>query len=346
MNRRPKEMTGLAALVIINLWVAPAALGATSKARSFQFTYEFVIRDVPAGTKRLRLWIPVASSDSNQRVTLKQKQSPVVLRLTRDSEYGDRMLYGVIDHPTQAEYRFSLSYEVTRREFSKGGYQALLHPNSSDAPQKAPVELARYLEADQLVPVDGKMKSLADINTQGKSGEIEKAYALYDYVFHTLRYDKSGTGWGRGDSLWVCDSKHGNCTDFHSLFISLARAERIPARFEIGFPLPANAHEGAVPGYHCWAEFYVKETGWVPVDISEAWKDPAKHDYFFGTLDSNRLQFSMGRDLTLVPKQDGAAVNYFVYPYVEADGKPYDKVERKFAFRDGQPTPVGSTAGR
>ncbi len=70
------------------------------------------------------------------------------------------------------------------------------------------------------------------------------------------------------------------------------------------------------------------------MDISEAWKDPSKHDYFFGTLDASRVQFTVGRDLTLVPKQDGPPLNYFIYPYVEVDGKPYEKVEKKFAFRE------------
>ena len=163
-------------------------------------------------------------------------------------------------------------------------------------------------------------------------GTVAKAHALYDYVFQTVRYDKSGTGWGRGDSLWVCDSRHGNCTDFHSLFISLARAEGIPARFEIGFPISSRT-AGTIPGYHCWAEFYVAGLGWVPVDISEAWKDPRKHDYFFGSLDANRVQFSVGRDLVLKPRQDGDLVNFFIYPHVEVDGKSFD-VSKRFSFQE------------
>jgi transglutaminase-like putative cysteine protease len=186
------------------------------------------------------------------------------------------------------------------------------------------------------------MMELAKENTRGKQGAVEKAYALYDYVFHTLRYDKSGTGWGRGDSLWACDAKHGNCTDFHSLFISMLRAEKIPARFEIGFPLPTDTRQGEIPGYHCWAEFYVDGPGWIPVDISEAWKDQSKHDYFFGTLDANRVQFTIGRDITLTPKQEGPPLNYFVYPYVEVDGQPYEKLGKKFAFRES--TPAGTAA--
>jgi transglutaminase-like putative cysteine protease len=242
------------------------------------------------------------------------------------------MIYAEFRHPGSSSVTFSVEYEVTRREFSRGDSAQLMRFNLE--PTRPTEAVDRFLLADRLVPIDGRMKALAEQNTQGKQGPVEKAYALYDYVFHTLRYDKSGTGWGRGDSLWACDSKRGNCTDFHSLFISLMRAEGIPARFKIGFPLPADSPAGqsVIAGYHCWAEFYLHRLGWVPVDISEAWKNPSKHDYFFGSIDANRVQFTTGRDLTLQPKQDGSPLNYFIYPYVEVDGQPYDAVDRKFTF--------------
>jgi transglutaminase-like putative cysteine protease len=114
----------------------------------------------------------------------------------------------------------------------------------------------------------------------------------------------------------------------------MLRADGIPARFDIGFPLPENKDKGDIAGYHCWAEFHAPKTGWVPVDISEAWKAKEKQDYFFGSVDANRVQFSTGRDITLSPRQDGPALNYFVYPYVEIDGKPYDKLDKKFSFEE------------
>ena len=83
--------------------------------------------------------------------------------------------------------------------------------------------------------------------------------------------EKSGTGWGRGDAMFACDARTGNCTDFHSYFIALARAVGIPARFAIGATIPADKTEGTIEGYHCWAEFFA-DGRWVPVDISEAWK--------------------------------------------------------------------------
>jgi hypothetical protein len=70
------------------------------------------------------------------------------------------------------------------------------------------------------------------------------------------------------------------------------------------------------------------------VDISEAWKAPARHDFFFGHLDANRVQFSVGRDLILAPRQQGDALNYFIYPYAEVDGQPYSAIDKRFSFKE------------
>jgi transglutaminase-like putative cysteine protease len=160
------------------------------------------------------------------------------------------------------------------------------------------------------------------------------ARAIYNHVVSTVKYDKSGTGWGRGDIYYACDARRGNCTDFHAIFIGYARAMGIPARFAIGFPLPADRGAGKISGYHCWAEFYAKGIGWVPVDASEAAKNPAKREYFFGAHDENRVELSKGRDVLLTPKQQGDPLNYFVYPYAEVDGKAYTSIETSYSFKD------------
>jgi hypothetical protein len=59
-----------------------------------------------------------------------------------------------------------------------------------------------------------------------------------------------------------------------------------------------------------------------------------KKDYFFGAHDVDRVQFTLGRDLKLSPAQQGDPLNYFVYPYVEIEGKPYPNVSNAFSFAD------------
>jgi transglutaminase-like putative cysteine protease len=205
-------------------------------------------------------------------------------------------------------------------------------------PVKKTREKKKDLQADRLVPITGLPADLAAKVTQGKTQPLDKARAIYDYVFATMKYDKTGTGWGYGDVLYACDAKKGNCTDFHSLFIAMARSQGIPARFEIGFPLPPDKHSAEIAGYHCWSDFYIDGKGWIPVDISEAWKHQEKRDYFFGSHDVNRVQFSTGRDLRLTPPPDGKPLNYFVYPYVEVDGQEYPNVSLAFSFADLGPT--------
>jgi len=70
----------------------------------------------------------------------------------------------------------------------------------------------------------------------------------------------------------------------------------------------------------------------------EAWKNPSRHDYYFGHLDADRVAFTMGRDLALKP-QRGALLNYLIYPYAELDGAPIaqDKIKSSFAYHDVSP---------
>ncbi len=300
--------------------------------RTFHFTYNFTVKDIPAGAKRVRVWVPLPHSDQHQTVRVVALKSPVKTRMAEESEYGNRMIYAEFQTPAVGHAEFTFEYKITRREYSRGDYAQL--ERTDKTPGVVLASMNRLIEPDSLIPTDGKIKDLAAQVTGSKSGTVAKAKAAYDYFFSTMRYDKTGSGWGRGDAVWACDSKHGNCTDFHSPFIGVLRVDKIPARFDIGFPLPENKDKGDIAGYHCWAEFYAPKTGWVPVDISEAWKAKEKEDYFFGSVDANRVQFSTGRDVTLSPKQDGPALNYFVYPYVEIDGKPYDKLDKQFSFEE------------
>jgi transglutaminase-like putative cysteine protease len=301
---------------------------AAQDARHFAFHYVFTVKNLPAG-KKVRIWIPQAHSDGYQEIKILSAHGDLPLKTTKESKY-DNQIYYAETGSAQPELHFDIEYDVVRHERVALGQAA----PSVVAVSLSSTERRDDLQPDSLVPVTGLPADLAAKVTQGKAQTLDQARAIYDYVFTTMRYDKTGTGWGRGDVLYACDAKKGNCTDFHSLFIAMARSRGIPARFEIGFPLPPDKHSAEIAGYHCWSDFYVDGKGWIPVDISEAWKHPDQRDYFFGAHDVNRVQFSMGRDLRLSPPQDGKPLNYFVYPYVEIDGQEYPNVSLAFSFDD------------
>lgn len=301
--------------------------------RHFQFEYAFTISHVPTG-QRLQVWFPMAHSDADQDIRVLSIRGDLPLQKHRDPEYGNWMFYAAVPKAMQSRYRFKVVYDIRRKErvARAAGISGTATSQSSwSTPSR---DIARALQADRLVPTTGLPAELARGEVTGAIAPLDRARAIYDYVLHSMRYDKSGSGWGRGDALYACATKKGNCTDFHSLFIAMARSQGIPARFEIGFQVPAQMHSGVIPAYHCWADFYLRESGWIPVDVSEAWKDPSKKNYYFGAHDFNRVQFTIGRDIRLSPPQQGDTLNYFIYPYAEVSGKEHTNVAVSFSFEE------------
>jgi transglutaminase-like putative cysteine protease len=308
---------------------AAAGLGADkapeARSRTFQFTYAATVTGLKPG-QTARVWLPVAQSNDDQDASVVAKALPAEGKMGREPDYGNQILYVEAKADADGKIPLKVVYQVTRREVKGDG--------GKDIHEGADL-LARYLKADAKVPIDGKPLELL----KGKDvpeDQMAAARVIYDVIDDTLKYGKDKPGWGQGDSVWACDNKTGNCSDFHSLFLSLARSRGIPAKFECGFPLPDQRGAGDVPGYHCWAKFRPEGKGWIPVDISEANKHPEMRDYYFGNLTENRVAFTTGRDLTLAPKQDGGPVNFLVYPYVEVEGKvwPQEKIDKKFSYQD------------
>jgi transglutaminase-like putative cysteine protease len=316
-----------------------APVESAPQARTVEITYSAQVNAIPAGSKRVEIWLPYPQSDDNQKILKGKVSSPVPSKILTDPQYGNKIVHIDVKNPELTDIPITMLFTIRRTEYVHNDFAAA--PTDASA-ASSEANLDRWLQPDRLVPLDKRIQELSATVVAGKSTDLEKARAIYDYVIANMTYDKTPAGCCNGDIIWACDAKRGNCSDFHSLFIGLARAAGIPAKFEIGLPVAADKPSGEIGGYHCWAEFYLKGYGWVPIDASEAWKDPAKKDFFFGALDANRVQFSVGRDLTLATPQAGPPLNYFIYPYVEVDGKPFTHVTKKFAFKDLSANPVAA----
>jgi len=325
------------ALAVIAL-SGPVLTAAPPKNRSLALEYTAIVQEIAAGTWQLDFWMPVPHDDPYQQITNLEVESPKPYQISADA-LGNRILHLRLDHPQAGKLQVTLRFNAIRREHR----QDLLHVAAGSVELNTR-DVERWLKPDRLVPLDEQIRAWARevVDAAHAKSDLEMARAIYNHVVATVKYDKSGKGWGRGDIYYACENRRGNCTDFHAIFIGYARALGIPARFVIGFPVPADRGSGQIAGYHCWAEFYAKGIGWVPVDASEAAKDPSRREYFFGAHDENRVEFSRGRDLVLNPTQAGEPLNYFVYPYAEADGKPLSAVERTVTYRD---LAVGISAG-
>ena len=221
------------------------------RARSLAFEYSALVKDIPAETQQVDLWMPVPHDDPYQQISNLHVESALPYQISADS-LGNRILHLRVEHSKVSTIQVTVRFNVTRREHRKE-----LVTVSAGNVEPAGDDLARWLKADRLVPLDNQIRSWATevVEAAHAKTDLEKARAIYNHVVSTVKYDKTGKGWGRGDIYYACENRRGNCTDFHAIFIGYARALGIPARFAIGFPMPAERGSGQIAGYHCWAEF-------------------------------------------------------------------------------------------
>ena len=159
------------------------------QSRHFTFHYAFAVRDIPSGEK-IEIWFPQAHSDQFQQVKIISLKGDLPVQKTRESKYGNTIFHAIAPKAAKDEYKFDVEYEVVRQErigLPRNGSQ----PHLVKASAK---EANEYLGPDKLVPVTGKLADIAEKQVQGHAGTMDRARALYDYVFNTMRYDKSGTG--------------------------------------------------------------------------------------------------------------------------------------------------------
>lgn len=275
-------------------------LGVIEGKDSFNFNYEIKL-PIINGTGKL--WIPIAQSDRFQTVEIVNRKFPMEPEVLTDSIHGNNAFYIEVNEK-ESNKTIKINYAVKRVE--KKPYK----PASGE-------DRSLYLQSNTLIPVNDRFKKIAleAIGDKTKDDTLMMARALYDYVIDSMKYIKDGK-YGTGDAVYACDAQSGNCSEFHSYFIALARSAGIPARFGIGAAIPSNRDEGGVNGYHCWAEFYT-DGKWWPVDISEANKYSDLATYYFGHHGANRISFSEGRDLVFDPLPATGAINFFAYPVME-----------------------------
>ena len=289
-------------------------LGVIESADRFTFTYEV---QLPELSESAEIWLPLAQSDSFQKVEILSIDAPVEHQLLTEGENQNSILYLKL-MSSHAHDKIMIQYQVQRIE--KSAYiEETFNPK-------------KYLKATSLNPVGDRFEVISSTIIESKQADtpLMKARALYDYIIDNMRYAKEGI-YGTGDANYACDSKSGNCTEFHSFFISLARSAGIPSRFAVGASIPSERNEGGIDGYHCWAEFYA-EGKWWPIDISEANKYTPLATYYFGHHPANRIEFSRGRDLRPDPLPQSGPINFLAYPIFEIGGEPA-YVETTFSFK-------------
>jgi transglutaminase-like putative cysteine protease len=349
--------------IIFITWAGQLAAGAVLAGNAtFEARHELKVM-VPEGARQVRVWFAMPQDDPFQTVRDFKVEAPSSHRITTDSK-GNQVVYLEITNPTQKEFTVLETFVITRQE-QVSGVDAAKAANISNADRK---RLAHYLSTNQHVMINEEIRKLSRQIVGGEQNPVLAARKLYDWVLNNIDYwvkdPNNRKASPVGSTEYCLQNKTGNCTDFHSLWTSLARAAGLPTRMVYGSFFKAELDgQDADQSYHCWPEFYVPNIGWVPHDVAVAdiftgdfkttpeneklvrlttgdgfrGPDKAKIDYYFGNLDERRVTWSRGRDLELSPKQAAGPVNAMAKAYVEVDDKVHPEKTgwvRKLTFKE------------
>ena len=210
-------------------------------------------------------------------------------------------------------------------------------------------DLAGYLKPTKLIPLDGIVKQTADAITKGKTTDVAKARAIYDWIVENTVRDADVKGCGLGDIRGMLEMKNlsGKCADLNALFVGLARAAGLPARDLYGlrvapstqFPSLGRAGGNVTTGQHCRAEVWADGYGWIPVDPADVRKvileekkaptDPGVvrvRETLFGSWEPNWIAFNDAHDVSL-PGSTGKPLPFLMYPQAEVGGARLDSLD-------------------
>ncbi len=190
------------ALAVLALSSGAVLQAVPAKARSLAIEYTGLVQEIPAGTGQLDFWMPVPHDDPYQQITNLEVESTHRYEINTDA-FGNRILHLRLDHAQAGKLQVTLRFNAIRREHR----QDLLHVSAGSVEANTG-DVERSLKPDRLVPLDDQIRAWARevADAAHAKTDLEMARAIYNHVVATVKYDKSGKGWGRGDIYYACET--------------------------------------------------------------------------------------------------------------------------------------------
>lgn len=245
----------------------------------------------------IKVWLPYPSNE------VKRQQNIATVHQSHDYQiYHNRhtTAFTTNFYNAKSNNRFEIGYRFT----SYGEYHGKPEYASDKRIDIDSEELRKNIsERPPHIVFSPEIKSLA----KRIIGKEQRPYYQARLLFEAMRNLFPWAGAREYSTIdcipeYVIENKHGDCGQIALLYITLCRYIGIPARWQSGFMLH--------PGYenlHDWAEIYIPELGWIPVDPSfgvQQWGKTEEERYFyFGGIDAFRLIINTDFSVPLTPEK-------------------------------------------
>ncbi len=171
-----------------------------------------------------------------------------------------------------------------------------------------------YTSAHGNITITPEMEKRAKEIVGSEANPYRAARLIYDYILKNLPYSYvphlTVASLKLPEAVYAHEFGYGDCGTQSMYFAALCRAVGIPARSTGGYQLIPGCS-----GQHFWAEFYLPNYGWIPVDPTIAdtadWaaglseEDRARYrDFCFGSQDPYRYIIQRDVDIPLFPRPE------------------------------------------
>ena len=162
-----------------------------------------------------------------------------------------------------------------------------IFPDEVGSLDEIPKEItALYLEDNEKYQIDHPV--IRDAVTKCVGDEQSPywiARKIFNYLIENLYYERVG-GWNTAPT--VLARGNGSCSEYSFVYIAMCRAAGLPARY-VGSVVVRGDDASMDDVFHRWAEVYLPNYGWIPVDPSGGDNDlPRDQANYFGHL-ANRF---------------------------------------------------------
>jgi transglutaminase-like putative cysteine protease len=267
-----------------------------------------IARNKFPATGKLRVWVPfpiLTGPQTDIRTIAIQPSECVQFPPKKDADLGLVYLEIPLDR-LKNDLAISAQYSLTHYE-----QRFVVDPPGVGAYDKNSNVYRAYTESRGNIMITDAIRKKAKEIIEGARNPYLAAQKIYNDVVNGIKYSHmphiSLGARGIPESIYVHHHGFGDCGAQSAYFSALCRAVGIPARTTGGWQLIPG-----VEGPHFWAEFYLPNYGWLPVDTSlaqiaqylpelTAEQRNRFQNYFFGNMDPFRLVIQKDVDIPLTP---------------------------------------------
>jgi transglutaminase-like putative cysteine protease len=207
---------------------------------------------------------------------------------------------------------------TARFRFTQHEQQFVIDPAQVKPYNTSSPEYQKYTASGTNIVITPEMKKKARGIVGNETNPYLQAQLIYWHIMDTLPYSHAPhiqlAASGTPESTYVLETGIGDCGSQSMYFAALCRSLGIPARAIGGYQMFPGSE-----GTHFWAEYYLEDYGWIPVDVTAAetadWSYNATLEernlfkaYYFGNLDPYRYIIQNDVDIPITPEPGDAVM--------------------------------------